>query len=132
MKTNLDGERGSATIIGLFLVAALGVGMIGLGSVASLYGARTHANAAADASALAAAVATYPPAGAEAPVAEASKFARLNGAVLKVCDCAVDLSLMARTVTVIVEMKVKVPFFGVIPVRAGARAEFEPAAWLGR
>lgn len=128
----LEEEKGSATIVGLFLVAAFGVGMIGLGSVAALYGARTHANTAADAAALAAAVATYPSTGAGEPVSEARGYARINGAVLKKCDCALDRSLRARTVTVIVEMKVSVPFFGVVPVRAGARAEFEPRAWLGR
>lgn len=132
MNHRADGDKGSATIVGLFLVAAFAIGTIGLGSVATLYGARINASTAADAAALAAAVATYPPTGALDPVVEARRYARLNASVLKSCDCAIDRSLLTRTVTVVVEMKVKVPFFGVIPVRAGARAEFEPRAWLGR
>lgn len=125
-------EKGSATVVGLFLVAAVGVGMIALGSLASLYAARAQASAAADASALAAAVATYTPAGAGDPLVEARRFARINGSVVKQCDCPIDLSLRPRTVMVIVERKIKVPFFGVLPIRAGARAEFDPGAWLGR
>lgn len=128
----MNEDRGSATIVGLFLAAVFGVGMIALGSVASLYGARTHASTAADAAALAAAVATYPAAGGGDPVAEARHYALLNAAVLVGCECPVDATLETRTATVIVEMKVKVPFFGVVPVRAGARGEFDPLAWLGR
>lgn len=127
----MKGDRGSATIVGLFLVAVVGVGMIGLGSVASLYAARNHANTAADAAALAAAVATYPPAGADRPLVEARRYARLNATTLQSCQCPIDPSMRIRTVTVIVELKAKVPLFGVLPVRAGASAEFDPRAWLG-
>lgn len=132
MKAVHRDESGSATVVGFFLVAAVGIGMIALGSVASLYAARVQASAAADASALAAAVATYPPAGAGAPLVEARTYARVNGAVVTRCDCPIDPSLRARTVTAIVERKIKVPFFGVLPIRAGARAEFDPLTWLGR
>lgn len=125
-------DGGAASVVVLFLVATFAVATIGLGSLASLYNARTHANSAADAAALAAAVATFPPAGAGEPIAEARRYAGLNGAVLRKCDCLVDRSLRPRVVTVIVEMKVPVPFFGVIPVRAGARSEFDPFLWLGR
>jgi secretion/DNA translocation related TadE-like protein len=128
----MKSEKGSATIVGLFLVAAIGFGIIGVGSIAALYSARNHANTAADAAALAAAVATYPAAGAEDPLAEARRYARLNGAVVQSCRCPVDTSLRIRTVTVIVQLTVKVPFFGVLPIRAGARGEFDPGAWLGR
>jgi hypothetical protein len=124
-------DRGSATIVGLFLVAVAAIGMLGLGSVASLYAARNHANAAADAAALAAAVATYPPAGAESPMVEARRYARLNATTLHSCQCPVDNSMSVRTVIVIVELRAKVPFFGVLPIRAGASAEFDPIAWLG-
>jgi hypothetical protein len=114
-------------------VAALtGLGMIAVGSITALYGARIHASTAADAAALAAAVATYPPAGGGDPVQEARHFALINGAVLKECDCALDYSMDVRIVTVVVEMKVPVPLFGVIPISAGARAEFDPSLWLGR
>jgi hypothetical protein len=39
--------------------------------------------------------------------------------------------MRVRTVIVIVELRAKVPFFGVLPIRAGASAEFDPIAWLG-
>ena len=116
----------------LFLVATAAIGMIGVGSLASLYAARNHASTAADAAALAAAVATYPPAGAESPMVEARRYARLNAATLHSCQCPVDSTMKVRVVTVIVELKANVPLFGVLPVRAGARAEFDPRAWLGR
>ncbi|HEY5889505.1 MAG TPA: pilus assembly protein TadG-related protein [Acidimicrobiia bacterium] len=125
-------DRGSATVVALFLVATAAMGMIGVGSLTSLYAARNHASTAADAAALAAAVATYPPAGAESPLVEARRYARLNAATLQTCRCPVDSTLKVRVVTVIVELKTRVPCFGVLPVRAGARAEFDPQAWLGR
>lgn len=128
----MTGDRGSASVIAIFLAGTMAVATIGLGSLASLYNARSHAGAAADAAALAAAVATYPLAGSADPVSEARKFALLNGAIVKRCDCEVDPSLRSRIATVIVELKVPVPFFGVVPVRAGARSEFDPMLWLGR
>jgi hypothetical protein len=125
-------DRGGIAIV-VMTVAALGaVAMIAVGSITALYGARIHASTAADAAALAAAVGTYPPAGAGDPVKEARHLALVNGAVLKECDCALDYSMDARVVTVIVEMKVPVPLFGVMPISAGARAEFDPSLWLGR
>lgn len=125
-------DNGSATVIVFMVVVILSVGMIGLGSVASLYAARVGASNAADAAALAAAVATYPPAGAGDPREEARIFALRNGALVRECRCPIDATIRARIVTVIVETKIKVPFFGVMPVRAGARAEFDPLLWLGR
>lgn len=125
-------DRGSMTIVVMTVALLCGLGMIAVGSLTALYGARIHASTAADAAALAAAVATYPAAGADHPVREARHYALINGAVLKECDCPVDTSLAARVVTVIVEMKVPVPLFGVLAVQAGARAEFDPSLWLGR
>lgn len=125
-------ERGGASLLVLMIAALVGMAMIAVGSLATLYGARLHAGTAADAAALAAAVGTYPPAGAGAPVAEARRYALANGAVLVYCGCATDATLLPRTVTVLVELKVPVPIFGVIPIRAGARAEFDPMLWLGR
>ncbi len=114
------------------LAVLVGVAMIALGALASLYGARVHASTAADAAALAAAVGTYPAAGAGDPVSEAKRYARMNGATLTECHCPIDRTLSVRQVRVIVEMKVPVPVFGVIPIWAGANAEFDPALWLGR
>jgi hypothetical protein len=51
--------------------------------------------------------------------------------VVVTCTCTVDPSFASRTVTVIVEKEVSVPFFGTLRVKAGARGEFDPVAWLG-
>lgn len=125
-------ETGGASLLVMMIAALVGVAMIAVGSLATLYGARLHASTAADAAALAAAVGTYPPAGAGPPITEARRYALANGAILVDCTCDPDTSMLPRTVTVLVEMKVPVPIFGVIPIRAGARAEFDPVLWLGR
>jgi hypothetical protein len=125
------GEHGSATILVAMVVGLILTAVIGLGSITILYGARTEAGTAADAAALAAAVATYPPAGAGTPGVEASRYAAANGAVVVSCLCPVDPSFATRTVTVIVEKQVSVPFFGTLGVKAGATGEFDPIAWLG-
>ncbi|CAN5853779.1 hypothetical protein BH23ACT4_BH23ACT4_14810 [soil metagenome] len=124
-------DRGSATLVAALVVAIVLTAMVGLGSLTVLYGVRAEANNAADAAALAAAVATYPPAGAGDPRAEAARYAGANGAVLVSCDCTVDSQLEVRKATVIVEKEVTVPFFGTLKVRAGATGEFDPVAWLG-
>jgi hypothetical protein len=125
------GEHGSATVLVATIVGLVLTAVIGLGSLTILYGARTEAGTAADAAALAAAVATYPPAGAGTPGAEAARYATANGAVVVSCTCTVDPSFAIRTVTVIVEKQVSVPFFGTLGVKAGATGEFDPLAWLG-
>lgn len=124
-------DRGSATIVVTLVAAMVLTATVGLGSLTVLYGVRSEANTAADAAALAAAVATYPPAGAGDPRAEAARYAGANGAVVVSCDCTVDPRLEVRSVTVIVEKAVTVPFFGTLGVRAGATGEFDPVAWLG-
>lgn len=126
-----QGEHGSATILAAMVIGLVLAAVIGLGSLTILYGAKTEASTAADAAALAAAVATYPPAGAGTPGAEASRYATANGAVVVSCVCAVNPSFATRTVTVIVEKQVSVPFFGTLGVKAGATGEFDPLAWLG-
>lgn len=124
-------DRGSATVVAALLVAMVMLTLVGLGSLTVLYGVRGEANTAADAAALAAAVATYPPAGADDPRAEAARYASANGAVVVSCECVIDSGLEVRSATVIVEKKVTVPFFGTLGVRAGATGEFDPVAWLG-
>jgi secretion/DNA translocation related TadE-like protein len=126
-----SGEHGSATILVAMVVGLILTAGVGLGSLTVLYGARTEAGTAADAAALAAAVATFPQAGAGSPRAEASRYATANGAVVVSCTCTVDPSFAIRTVTVIVEKRVSVPFFGTLGVKAGATGEFDPLAWLG-
>lgn len=124
-------ERGSATVVVALVVALTLAALVALGSLTVLYGVRAEVNNAADAAALAAAVATYPPAGAGDPRAEAKRYAGANGAFVVSCDCPVDSGLDVRSATVIVERKVTVPFFGTLGVRAGATGEFDPISWLG-
>lgn len=126
------GERGAGTIlmIGLCaLVAAVGVATTALGV---LFDAREKAATAAEAAALAAAVATYPPAGVEDPDGLAAEYASRNGARVVSCSCRVDPTLRPRVVAVTVALKAEVPIFGEVLVGKTARAEFEPRAWLGR
>ena len=128
----MSGERGAMTIlmIGLCaLIATVGIATTALGV---LFEAREKAATAAEAAALAAAVATYPPAGSGDPVAIAAEFASRNGAKLVTCACPVDGSLRPRVVVVTVALLADVPLFGQLSVGKTARAEFEPRAWLGR
>ncbi|HET9203694.1 MAG TPA: pilus assembly protein TadG-related protein [Acidimicrobiia bacterium] len=127
---SLDRGAGTVLMLGLCgLIATLGVGTAALGV---LYDAREKAATAAEAAALAAAVATYPSASDGAPDRLAAELARRNGARLISCWCDVDTSLRARVVTVTVALTANVPLFGEVAVGKTARAEFEPRAWLGR
>lgn len=117
----------------LALVAALLIGAIGVvGAIAALYAGRAQASLAADASALAAAVSTYPHASTAPPIEAASTAARENGANLVECRCALDPSLRPRRVLVKVGVPVEIPLLGSVLVRSSAAAEFDPRAWLGR
>lgn len=111
------------------MAAVLSVAVAGLGS---LYASRTQAQVAADAAALAAAVATYPPASGPSPQMSAKEIARSNGAVLISCSCPRDESPSVRTVEVVAGVTTNVPIFGDVMVRASSRAEFDPWRWLGR
>jgi hypothetical protein len=111
------------------LLAVLALATASLGA---LYGAREEAATGADAAALAAAVASFPPAWrGGSPEAAASAAAAANGVALVACDCAIDTSLTSRVVTVITASEVRVPLFGEMTVRVRSRAEFDPALWLG-
>lgn len=125
-------ERGAATILALALVAGLALVTVGLAAVGRVVAARAQASAAADAAALAAAPVTFAPFGAAgSPGQEAERFARDNGARLISCRCPIDLSLAARTVSVVVELTVDLPLFGRHQLRAAAAAEFAPLDLLG-
>lgn len=113
----------------LALVAVVGIGVT---SVGGLLATREQAFAAAEAAALAAAVATYPPAASTHPAHLAGEYAAANGAELVTCHCPVDGTIRVRTVTVIAAVRRDVPLFGELMVRGGARAEFDPRAWMGR
>lgn len=111
------------------LVAVVGIGVT---SVGGLLAAREQAFSAAEAAALAAAVATFPPAASDNPVGLARKYAASNGARLVTCRCPVDGTMKVRTVTVVSSVSMDVPLFGELAVKGVARAEFDPGAWLGR
>ncbi|MGH8914583.1 MAG: hypothetical protein ACRDZM_08735 [Acidimicrobiia bacterium] len=111
------------------LVATIGMAAAALGV---LFDAREKAAGAAEAAALAAAVATYPPAGTGSPRSLAGEYASRNGATLVSCGCPVDGTLRSRVVVVTVSMTADVPLFGMVLVGKSARAEFDPRAWLGR
>ena len=110
------------------IVVLLGVAVTAVGM---LYGAKAQATTASDAAALAAAVATYPPASDGDPVAVAAELAAANGAKLMACACVRDTTLTARTVEVTTVVEVEVPLFGSVPVKGVSRAEFDPVRWLG-
>ena len=124
-------ERGSITVVVMAVAGLLASLTVGAAGVAMAYTAREQASTAAEAAALAAAVATYPGTGRPAPSSEARRAAAANGARLDSCRCPVDPSLSARTVTVRASVEVVVPIFGTIRVMGAARAEFDPLAWLG-
>lgn len=119
------------TILVIGWVAVISMIGVAATSVGALITAREEAYTAAEAGALAAAVATYPPAGPGSPVALAAEYAARNGSRLVSCRCQVDLSMRPRTVTVTAVREVDVPIFGRIRVRAAARSEFDPGLWLG-
>ncbi len=114
-------------VLAIVIVTSVAVSSLGI-----LYAARTQAQNAADAAALAAAVATYPPAAGGSPVAVARQVVAANHASLVECSCPRDGALRIRTVEVVSAVDVSVPLFGVITVRGSSRAEFDPRQWLGR
>ncbi len=119
------------TILVIGWVAVISMVGVAATSVGALIAAREEAYTAAEAGALAAAVATYPAAGSGSPAALAAEYATRNGSRLVSCRCPVDLSMRPRTVAVMTVREVEVLVFGRISVRAAARAEFDPGLWLG-
>jgi secretion/DNA translocation related TadE-like protein len=117
----LNAERGSVSFV---LVAAMGLSVIlasFVADVARASSARTHAQAAADAAALAAAQEQILPSVA-GPGDLAAEYARRNGARLVFCRCPEN----GTESVVVVELDVRLPGLGVVrTVRAAARAETE-------
>lgn len=125
-------ERGAAGIVTAAVGGFVVLFTISLALIGGVQMARLRATTAADAAALAAAPVTFLPFGAEGtPTEEAARFARLNGAGLISCDCAVDHSFEPRSVRVRVRVTVDVPLLGSFAAEATGRAEFVPAALLG-
>jgi len=121
------GSMAVAMSAAVALVAVASVAVAGLGA---LYSARAQAQNAADGAALAAAVATYPPASSSSPERAAGLVAGENRARLVSCECRRDGSLAPRIVEVVVGVDADVPVFGTWFIRASSRAEFDPARWL--
>ena len=128
----MTSDRGSAALLVLVWAAVLSLAGVAVASLGVLYAARAQATNAADAAALAAAPATYAPAGGRLPTVVARAAAQANGAILVECSCPPDSSMEVRVVTVWVGVEVAVPLFGSHTVVVPARAEFEPRRWLGR
>jgi Flp pilus assembly protein TadG len=124
-------ESGGVTILMLAVLALVAVIGVGVASLGSLLAAREQAMGAAEAAALAAAVATYPPAASGDPSRLAAEYAGRNGAALESCRCPLDGSMSVRTVTVVTTTTRSVPVFGEVTIRGAARAEFDPMTWLG-
>lgn len=118
-------ERGSASLLAVSLAAVLVLAFaLGLDAI-RLIDERLQAATAADASALAAAVATHQ---GPSPTGEAQRMARFNGAVVLTCRCPPDHSNRPRTVSVLVEMPVVRWLLPVHRVRAEASARYDPLA----
>ncbi len=124
-------DEGGAAVTLVFVAGVVAMVAIGSVSLGLLYVGREKATTAAEAAALAAAVATYPMAAVDSPISAAAAMAERNGARLNSCQCPVDRSLRVRTVRVFTSLVVTVPLFGDLWVKGGAAAEFDPVAWLG-
>lgn len=113
-------------------VALIAAASVAVASLGALYAARAQGQNAADAAALAAAVATYPPAASASPQQAAGLAAGENRARVVSCACPTNPHLAPRVVEVVVGVEVEVPIFGEWLVHASSRAEFDPRRWLGR
>jgi secretion/DNA translocation related TadE-like protein len=114
-------ESGNASVALIGGVAMVMVFALGLTDLAVFFLARTRAQTAADAAALAAAAELIPGLGTE-PEGKAKEFAEANGAKLVSCRCALGSS--------VAEVSVSVPVTMTLPglsdlkeVRARSRAE---------
>jgi nucleotide-binding universal stress UspA family protein len=120
-------EQGAATpiVAGLVVVGVLLALLVA--DVARVTAARAQLTAAADASALAAAPATFARfGGSGSPQGEAAAMATANGAELVECRCEVDRSWSDRIVVVVVATDVDLVLLGDRRLRAAAAAEFRP------
>ena len=128
----MSSQNGAVTVAVCAVITILIAASLAVATLGSLYATRTKAQAAADAGALAAAAATYPPVGWEAPGVMAKRAVVANGAQLVSCQCPRDGSLRPRVVVVTAAIEADVPIFGSLTIRGAGRAEFDPALWLGR
>ena len=113
---NEDGFASALLIVLLALAALL---CLACADAANVLVSRARAQSAADAAALAAAVAEWPfVAHGEAPDDAASRTAQANGATLESCDC----QLRATYARVTVSMATRIRMLGVAPSRVTATA----------
>jgi len=124
-------EAGAVAALAPILVALvlLFAGLAG-DAGAYLY-ARSRAQTAADAAALAAAPLTFRSFGAGSSAGEAAAFAAANGAELVTCECPTDRSWRSRTVEVEVTVAVNLLLLPATSVRATGRAVFTPTRLAG-
>lgn len=118
------GERGAIAILAVVVVGMLLVMAVALLDVTEVVSARTRAQTAADAAALAAAPATFTMV--SPPREAARRLAGANGARLVWCRCRVDRRPLARTVSVRTEVVARLWFWEDVRVVAQSRAEFIP------
>jgi uncharacterized membrane protein len=112
-------EDGFVSAIVVALLALAGLLCLAVADAANVLLARARAQSAADASALAAAVAQWPFAGRdEQPAEAAERTAEVNGATLESCECA----LRAEQATVSVSVPTRIRMLGVAPSRVHATA----------
>lgn len=112
-------DDGFVSALVLALLALAGLLCLAVADAASVLVSRARAQSAADAAALAAAVAQWPFAARdEEPTDAAERTAVDNGATLERCDCP----LHGRSATVSVSVPTRVRLLGVAPSRVHAHA----------
>jgi secretion/DNA translocation related TadE-like protein len=99
MRRTLSRQSGSITVVAASVMAVVVVATMGVADVGKALRARTHARAAADAAALAAAQELAVATG-RAPVEWAAEYAERNGATLTACTCAAGSTDAVVSVTV--------------------------------
>jgi len=124
-------ESGSVSVIVAAVMVLAVMSALVLGAVGQTQAGALRAQTAADAAALAAAVATFPGTGSPAPHVEAERLAAANGSRVARCICPVDPSFTERTVEITVRLEIEVLGFGQATIERVSRAEFSPLAALG-
>ena len=119
-----QGQRGTITVLVPVVVGVIFILAAALLDVTAMLSARIRAQTAADASALAAAPATFT--GETSPREAARRMAEANGARLVWCRCRVDQRSVSRTVSVKTERVARLWLWGNVRIPAVARAEFIP------
>lgn len=112
-------DDGCVSALMLALLALAGLLCLAVADAANVLVARARAQSAADAAALAAAVAQWPFAARdEEPTDAAQQTADDNGATLESCECP----LRGTSATVTVSVPTRIRLLGVAPPRVDARA----------